>query len=281
MNRAKIVTFIVLSYGISWLIWGRQALDYQLELGWTISKWNHLLGGLGPFLAAVLTTAIFDQGAGLKAYFREKLWTLPAPRWLLIGWGLPIVFFLVAFVLFGIFQGEWVRFADLGQNAKLPSTNPFLVWLLWCVCYGLGEEGGWRGFLLPELTKRFQARTAALLLALVWAPWHLPIFFYDKDLSTMGVGGTIGWVVGLTFGSLLLAWIVIQSRWNLWPVILWHGTFNFFTTSERLDPLFPAVMSMLVILLVVWVARTYGEHLDRSPERAAAPDGTTGRPRPD
>jgi hypothetical protein len=78
----------------------------------------------------------------------------------------------------------------------------------------------------------------------------------------MGIFGTIGWAVGLVFGSLLLGWLVKQSQFNLWPVILWHGTFNFFTTSDQINPLIPGLMSFLVIISALWIARRYGENLE-------------------
>lgn len=183
---------------------------------------------------------------------------------------MPLAFFLISWLILGLFTGEWAAFSDLGLNGKLPITNPILIWLLWCFFYGLGEEGGWRGFLFPELTKRFPARIATLYVTFIWAPWHLPVFLYDKDLSTMGWFGTIGWVVGLVFGSRLLGWLVKQSRFNLWPVIIWHGTSNFFTVSEKINPLFPGLMSALVIAVVLWIAREYGENLASSTDTQTA-----------
>ena len=261
MNRKKVITFTLLAYAISWTIWGRQALNSLLDLGWTISEWNHILAGLGPFLSAVLTTLLFDKGTGVKAYFREKLFRLPTAKWLLVGLGMPLVFFLVPYGVLGLFQGSWPASSVLGYNSKVPVQHPLAVWLMWCLFYGLGEEGGWRGLLFPELAKAYPARIATFYVALIWGPWHLPVFFYDKDFMTMGPLGILGWFVGLVFGSFLLGWLVKQAHWNLWPVILWHGTFNFFTTSEQLDPLFPGIMSALVILVVLWIARRYGPEL--------------------
>ena len=77
----------------------------------------------------------------------------------------------------------------------------------------------------------------------------------------MGVGGTVGWAVGLTFGSVLLGWMAKRSRWSLWPVVLWHGNFDFFTTSDQLDPLVPGAMSVMVINVVAWVVVRYGPDL--------------------
>ena len=175
---------------------------------------------------------------------------------------MPIIFFLVPMLILGIFKSEWINFLELGQNDKLPITNAILIWLMWCFFYGFGEEGGWRGFLFPEFTKKFKARISTLYVAFVWASWHLPIFFYDKNLGSMGFGGIVGWVVGLIFGSLLLGWLVKQSNWNLLPVILWHGTFNFFTTSDKINPIFPVIMSMMVIVVALLIAIKYGDNLD-------------------
>ncbi len=270
MNRKKIITFILITYGFSWILWGRQALNHNLELGWTISKWNHLVAGLGPFIGAILTTLIFEKWSGVSIYFKQKLFTFPSAQWLLVGVGMPIVFFLIPFLFLGVVKNEWVGFSEIGLNNKVPLTNTFAIWLMWCFFYGFGEEGGWRGFLFPEFCKKYKARISTLYTALIWAPWHLPVFFYDKDFQSMGVMGVFGWIVGLVFGSLLLGWLVKQSRWSLWAVILWHGTFNLFTTSDLINPLYPGIMSALVILTVLWIARKYGENLEfnTAPNRA-------------
>jgi len=85
----------------------------------------------------------------------------------------------------------------------------------------------------------------------------------------MGLFGTIGWAVELVFGSLLLGWLVTQSEGNLWPVILWHGTFNLLTTSERIDPIFPSMMSLMVIVSVLWITRQYGVNLTLAEENTS------------
>ena len=174
---------------------------------------------------------------------------------------MPVLFFLIPYLSLGIVKGDWLNISQLGLNSKLPVTNAFLVWLIWCFFYGIGEEGGWRGFLLPEITQKYNTRISTLFVAFIWAAWHLPIFLYDKDLGSMSFGGTIGWLIGLIFGSLILGWLVKQSSWNLWPVILWHGSFNFFTASDRIGYAYPALMSTLVILISIWIGIIYGRNL--------------------
>lgn len=262
-NRNKILVFVLLTFLLSWSIWLPNFLSSNFKVSWHYSGWLHLLGGLGPFLSAVLTSLIFEGQKGIKQYFAEKFISLPSLKYLLMGLWMPLVFFLIPFLFLGIFQHEWIRFAVLGQNSKLPVHDSIIIWLVWCIFYGIGEEGGWRGFLLPQLSKRYSVRKSCLIVALIWAPWHLPLFFFDKDFYEMGAFAILGWVTGLVFGSLLLGWLVKKAHWNLWPVILWHGTFNFFTTGDRLSALIPAVMSMLVILLVLWITRNYDKNFQQ------------------
>lgn len=56
------------------------------------------------------------------------------------------------------------------------------------------EEPGWRGFFLTDLQKRFRPLPASLILAVVWALWHLPFFWF---------GGAQGGLLGVVFYLLL------------------------------------------------------------------------------
>jgi membrane protease YdiL (CAAX protease family) len=48
----------------------------------------------------------------------------------------------------------------------------------------LGEEPGWRGYALPRLEHDLGPVRASMVLGLLWAPWHLPLFFYPGWTSS-------------------------------------------------------------------------------------------------
>src|SRR5947199_3415499 len=59
---------------------------------------------------------------------------------------------------------------SIDKLRELPERFIFILLFI-----GLGEEPGWRGFALPHLQARFSPFLASLVLALVWAIWHLPL----------------------------------------------------------------------------------------------------------
>ena len=93
-------------------------LAHNFDVPWEFSKWLHIVGGLGPFLAALITTFIFDKKTGVIKYFKDKLFRIQSIKWTLIGLGMLVAFFLIAVSILGVFTGNWVHFSDLGLNSK-------------------------------------------------------------------------------------------------------------------------------------------------------------------
>ena len=156
------------------------------------------------------------------------LWTLFGlffyPVLILIAWGLGSILGL------GVeYPGLWSE--SLSQSLPIYA----LIFGLTAVAQGGNEEPGWRGFMQPELQKRFSPLVAALIVSVFWSLWHLPLYlngFYPGDL----VGGMLGGALFRVFLSIFLAWVYIKSKGNLFAMILLHTSFNvmvnFLPTSD-------------------------------------------------
>ena len=53
----------------------------------------------------------------------------------------------------------------------------------------LAEEPGWRGFALPRLLKNHSALFSTLVIGVIWALWHLPLFAVPGTGSGSGLAG--------------------------------------------------------------------------------------------
>jgi hypothetical protein len=124
-------------------------------------------------------------------------------------------------------------------------------WGLWLATSGVGEELGWRGFALPRLQRSHSAMTSTLLLALGWAGWHLPAFFYLPSYAALGLAVLPGFFLGLFAGAIVLTWLYNSSDGSVLAVVLWHASFNFVTGSPTAGGLIAAVASTLVMVWAV------------------------------
>jgi membrane protease YdiL (CAAX protease family) len=96
----------------------------------------------------------------------------------------------------------------------------------------LGEEPGWRGFALPRLELRYGPLGGTLLLALIWAGWHLPLFLRPGwESAPLWIYVLI--LIGL---SVIMTFIANLTRFSLFAAICLHAIFN--TVSRFLGGLF-------------------------------------------
>lgn len=119
------------------------------------------------------------------------------------------------------------------------------------VVNGYGEETGWRGYLADRLLQRRSPGVVALVVWAVWGVWHIPLFFVVENPRDLGVGGTIGWAVGLLSGSIVLLWLYRETGRSILYVALWHTAFNFATATTAAAGVVAAVVSTLVIAAAV------------------------------
>jgi membrane protease YdiL (CAAX protease family) len=246
-GRAEIVWFVALAYGLSWTWWLSVATSGAVVDpgdGWP----THLPGLMGPALAAVVVTAVAEGRRGLADLGSRMV------RWR-VGW---VWFALIgatgAMALVPAVTGSGGGAGDVLRYSGAPPAGLAVV-LYVLVVNGFGEEVGWRGFLADRLLRdRSQGRTALIVWA-VWAPWHLPLFLIVGNFRDFGVAGTVGWVVGIGFGSLLLTWLYQSACRSVLIVALWHTAYNFATATEAANGVPAAIASSAVIVGSVVILR--------------------------
>jgi len=99
----------------------------------------------------------------------------------------------------------------------------------------LGEEFGWRGFLLPKLEERLRPDLSGIIVGVVWACWHLPMFLFHVEGYQMPF---LLYLVQTVFMSLLCTWLYHASGNSLLMVLLFHTMDNFVCSIA-----FPAMLN--------------------------------------
>lgn len=244
LQRNSLLGYFILAYAISWIIGVPLALIAQGKVDWQIPYFVHYFYAYGPMLAALIMTELTKGKAGIGDIFRRLMKWQMSFSWWVVAVSPLVAYFVI--VLFGrVIQGTWVDLNLLGEVNFLPNLGVGALFL-WIFTYGVGEEIGWRGYALPRLQEKMSALNATLVLGVLWAFWHLPIFFYLFDPAI-----AIGWFFGLMSGAILFTWLYNSTDGSLLAVALWHGTFNFITASAAGEGLGAAIMSTLVMVWAV------------------------------
>lgn len=88
----------------------------------------------------------------------------------------------------------------------------------------VGEETGWRGFLLPAV-RPLGTWPALLITGALWGLWHSPVILLGYDFNRPNLYGLTLMVIGCTAYGTLVGWLRIRSG-TIWPSIIAHGAFN-------------------------------------------------------
>lgn len=122
---------------------------------------------------------------------------------------------------------SWSTPAILAGYVGLMGTVGFLNSLLSAV----GEEIGWRGFLIPELMPSLGFTRTVLVTAAIWASWHFPLLIgSDYNNGTPVWFGLTCFVVLVVGVSFPLAWLRMRSG-SLWTGAVLHASHNLFIQS--------------------------------------------------
>jgi len=277
--RAGLWLYFAFAYGFTWMCWGLVALSTRRVLSPPIPEdLLMLVGGLGPLVAAIGIVTLESGRAGVARLLGQLLRWRVSPIWYavaLLGWGALDGVLVLLNVLSG---GAVPPAPPLSSWVSLPAV--FLMTAL--LRGGVDEEVGWRGLALPRLQARFGALPASLLLGLVWAGWHIPLWFIPDQveqpfpmfaISTLMLAVVLAWLYNSTGGSLLIV-VLAHSANNVTFKLFGQAVSALPPDTVKLSPLIGDVLLPLVVVVLLAIftdPRTLRQRAPRAnPDVAAA-----------
>ncbi len=238
--------FIGIAYFLSWSVW-----IYSILVGET-NQYLVWLAGIGPTISAMLLIAYQQGFSGVKRLFYLG-WRVGSFWYFISFLGTPLVM-LVSLGLHVMMGADSPQFID--PNHMVTSLNQWLfiivVFAYIFIFTALGEEIGWRAYLLPRLQKSFSPFISSLLLGLVWALWHLPLFWMSDNFhQQLPISWFLLQILGSTF---IYTWIFNRTRGSLLIALLFHTSSN---AAVGLLPILPldnggSYRPLWLTLIILW-----------------------------
>ena len=171
----SLLTFFSLTYVVSWSFFtvaaaiSSGAASPPSGLA-AISGPLFLLGIIAPSVVALALTARVDGRAGMLALLRRIVHRPVSARWYVFAVGYTAAIKLAVALLHRLATGAWPPF---GQTPLYIMVGAIIL----STPVQAGEEIGWRGYALPRLAGHLGLAPASIVLGVLWACWHLPLFF--------------------------------------------------------------------------------------------------------
>lgn len=238
MDKKRLIIYLLLSFGISWVIF--------IVYGATGHKWDGTnpymeslvgMGMLVPFIAHLLTRYITKEGFALTGKdslmlgmdFKNKKWIF-----FILAIILPWIYFELGYSLMAaavpeIFDAGYYK--ELGLDKVLVAAMPFSAIINGVIgsALALGEEGGWRGYMMPKLINIFGVKKSVFIGGIIWGLWHAPLTVIGHNFGTDYPGyplaGILFMCVICTFIGIMLTYITMKTG-SIWPAAFMHAVNN-------------------------------------------------------
>lgn len=269
MKQKKLIWFIVISFALSWGCW--LPVLHQIESSpfssAPVVMLLFFIGAYSPTFTGIFLTAFFDGKSGLrdmKSRLRlgRKDW-----KWMLACLAVGPVLYGLAFLGYSAFNGQ-VGDVNYGLLPWLP-----IVFVVPVIFGPLAEEFGWRGFLLPLLNPKAQPIKSSIIVGLIWAVWHAPLFWAKTGTAISGFEITLPlvalFIVAVVGSSFIYTWAFNNTAGYISIAIFIHLGMNSSGTIRGM--LFPdmgldasldfyqyyVVVLWCFVLVGGWVAHRY------------------------
>jgi len=219
-HGGSLVVFFLVTYAVTWFFFitgGTLSAHAMPSAPALLLELLLLPGTIAPSVVALWLTARAEGRAGVQALLRRIFQWRVALRWYVFAVGYMGAIKLAAALAHQVATGEWPLFGDTPWYV-MAAVIPVSMWVQ------AGEEIGWRGYALPRLAARLGLAPASVVLGLIWATWHLPLFFIP-GASTAGQSFPL-YVLQVTALSVAIAFLYWRTSGSLLLVMLMHAAVN-------------------------------------------------------
>jgi membrane protease YdiL (CAAX protease family) len=207
-TKYPVITFCIFCFIFFPLIGGLNLILFPASFSYALMfpQWS-------PALAAILVVAILGGKAKVFNLFKATSIKKSTTKWILAAIVIPLFCcFLSYIILMFVEYGKWI--APLFNRSISNYAICFAATVFGCY----GEEIGWRGFMLPQLNKKYPLFVSSLVTGLFWGIWHMR---FQIGLTAFGL-----FVLGVVCYSILITWLCSKTKNNMFVAIVFHTVIN-------------------------------------------------------
>lgn len=219
--------FFVLTYLVTWVSWFAAAFLSHHSSGqgyillllpglvapFVIALWLTLRSG-SPVLRRQFVRRVFDPRLIRPALFLPTLMVMPAA-------------IALSIVVSGLVGQPPTQFRLAEGFSFSAGAVPILLVLVLAASF---EELGWRTYAVDALATRLTYFWATGVFAVLWAGWHLPLFFikdyYQYEITQQNVWFGVNFMLSVVPMAFIIGWLCRANQGSVSAAIAFHFVVN-------------------------------------------------------
>ena len=266
----KPVHFFLITFLLTW-IGGFIAAYFSYQPGREALQGLFMIPGLfAPFIAAL----ILIRGAQNQA-LRQDFWARLSLRKINLRY-LPAILLIMPVTLL-LATAISLLFGQSADQFRLASDfaimdGQVLLSLLILILAPTFEELGWRGYGVDSIRSKFSLFKTTLIFGILWALWHLPLFFtngyYQHGLWETSMVYVINFFAQIFVAAILMNWIYYKSNRSISAAILFHFMFNLFSVLLQTEQFTKCIITVILLIIsIVIILRNQEFYFDQAKTR--------------
>ncbi|WP_238947960.1 type II CAAX endopeptidase family protein [Clostridium sp. YIM B02569] len=217
VNEHKKVVYLMSTFFLTWIFWILSFTSNSLSLNAIFRT----VGSLMPSLMAVIFTNYFYGRIALRKFLKKlTIWKVNPLFYVFILFYSISSFYVPSFIC--LIAGADYKIHIKNQIFSFNLDNPLslVACLLVILILGgpLGEELGWRGFVLPILQEKYSQLLSGVIVGVIWTCWHIPMFLFHIE----GYDNFIVYLLQTISLSIIYTWIYNHVKGSLLIPVLYH-----------------------------------------------------------
>ena len=253
--KYKPVRFFLITFLITWSTWFIAAW-FSHQPGMEGMQLLFMVPGLfAPFIA-VLAMILGRKNQGLWKDFINRL----SLKRIKAG-TLPVILLVMPFALFlatavSLLFGQSAQQFQLASEFQIMDGEVLLSLLILFLAPTL-EELGWRGYGVDSLRSKSNPFKTTLIFAVLWAFWHLPLFFikgyYQNELWNTSIVYVINFFISILPATILMNWMYYKNNRCITASILFHFMLNLFSVLFQTEQFTKCIITVILLVISIIV----------------------------
>lgn len=212
-----------MTFLFTWIFWIIAFTSSSL----TLNGIFRIAGSFMPSIMSIIFTGYYYGVSGIKKLLRKlTIWRINPFFYVFVFLYTAMSIYIPSFIcsIIGVNYKIYIN----NHISSFQLTSPFttLICFFAVMIFGgpVGEELGWRGFVLPKLQKNVNPLMSSIILGIIWTSWHIPMFYFHVpgyDISF------ISYLLETIWLTILFTWLYNNTKGSLLIIILYHSFDNF------------------------------------------------------